>query len=349
MRRRERALLLHPTVFAYGSLTVAVRFDSFFMCLMGFASYKGSLFLLSSSDERRLFSSFSCRSLSSCGGSLLIDFVSDTDRDILDTLVEHRVATAAQLSVLLEIPERTIRYRLAQLKAKGYARAVRPPADKGSSPDHWCPTRKADSWSQGERAPQGGDKAAPSTTFVEHSAAITALYVALLKATAGFGLSEWAREAGAAEEFEWRSRPRKIVPDAFMVLLDKKAAFRAFVEVDLGSMSMTRLSQKLSGYAAYYAAAGVGRHPSIPAGTAAGDHERGPGRGRPPALRAALSSGTAPLALLSLPRTRRVGARDGRVRLRALPRRGGRRTRVAVLSRRRRALPHRPAAPPVEI
>jgi len=184
----------------------------------------------------------------------LIDFVSDTDRDILDTLVEHRVATAAQLSVLLEIPERTIRYRLAQLKAKGYARAVRPPADKGSSPDHWCPTRKADSWSQGERAPQGGDKAAPSTTFVEHSAAITALYVALLKATAGFGLSEWAREAGAAEEFEWRSRPRKIVPDAFMVLLDKKAAFRAFVEVDLGSMSMTRLSQKLSGYAAYYAA-----------------------------------------------------------------------------------------------
>ena len=193
------------------------------------------------------------------------DFVSDTDRDILDTLVEHRVATAAHLSVLLEIPERTIRYRLTQLKVSGYARAVRPPADKGSSPDHWCPTRKADSWSKGEHAPQGGHKAAPSTTFVEHSAAITALYVALLKAITGLGLTEWAREGAAAEEFEWRSRPRKIVPDAFIVVGDKEAAYRAFVEVDLGSMSMTRLSQKLSGYAAYYAArAWTGTHPFPP-------------------------------------------------------------------------------------
>lgn len=188
------------------------------------------------------------------GLSSLSDFVTDTDRDILDTLVEHRVATAAHLSVLLEIPERTIRYRLAQLKAKGYARAVRPPVDKGSSPDHWCPTRKADSWAKGERTPHGGDKAAPSTTFVEHSAAITSLYVALLKAAAGLGLTEWAREGAAAEEFEWRSWPRKIVPDALIVLADKDAAYRAFLEVDLGSMSMTRLSQKLSGYAAYYAA-----------------------------------------------------------------------------------------------
>lgn len=191
----------------------------------------------------------------------MIDFITDTDRDILDTLVDHRVATTAHLSVLLEIPERTIRYRLAQLKAKGYVRAVRPPADKGSSPDHWCPTRKADSWAKGERAPHGGDKAAPSTTFVEHSAAITALYVALLKATAGLGLTEWTREGAAAEEFKWRSRPRKIVPDAFIVLADKQAAYQAFVEVDLGSMSMTRLSQKLSAYAAYYAArAWTGTH-----------------------------------------------------------------------------------------
>lgn len=100
---------------------------------------------------------------------------------------------------------------------------------------------------------------------MEHSAAITALYVALLKAITGLGLSAWAREGAAAEEFEWRSRPRKIVPDAFIVMGDKEAAYRAFVEVDLGSMSMTRLSQKLSGYAAYYAArAWTGTHPFPP-------------------------------------------------------------------------------------
>ena len=127
----------------------------------------------------------------------MTDFLSDTDRDILDAVVEHRVATAAHLCALLDIPERTIRYRLSGLRSKGYVRAVRPPADKGSAPDHWCPTRKADSWAKGERTPQGGDKAAPSTTFVAHSAAITALYVAL-RAAIGLQVIEWVREAAAA-------------------------------------------------------------------------------------------------------------------------------------------------------
>jgi DNA-binding Lrp family transcriptional regulator len=192
------------------------------------------------------------------------DFISDTDRDILDALVEHRVATAAHLSALLEIPERTVRYRLSGLRSSGYVRAVRPPADKGSAPDHWCPTRKGDSWAKGERAPQGGGKAAPSTTFVEHSAAITALYVALRTAV-GLQVVEWIREAAAAEEFEWRGRRRKIVPDACVVVADSDCECRAFVEIDLGSMSMTRLSQKLSGYAAYYAAqAWTATHPFPP-------------------------------------------------------------------------------------
>jgi predicted ArsR family transcriptional regulator len=95
------------------------------------------------------------------------DFPSDTDRDIVDALVEHRVATVAQLSALLEVPERTIRYRLAQLRPRGYVRAVRPPADNGSAPDHWCPTRKADSWAKGNRSAQGGDRHAPSLTCYE--------------------------------------------------------------------------------------------------------------------------------------------------------------------------------------
>jgi hypothetical protein len=108
---------------------------------------------------------------------------------------------------------------------------------------------------RGQRAPGGGDHRAPSTTFLEHSAAITALYVALKVTVAReLELVEWFRETAAAEEFEWRSRRRKIVPDAFVVIIEDAHAYRAFVEIDLGSMSMTRLSQKLSGYAVYYAA-----------------------------------------------------------------------------------------------
>jgi hypothetical protein len=88
-------------------------------------------------------------------------------------------------------------------------RAVRPPADKGSAPDHWCPTRRADSWAKGERSPQGGDKAAPSTTIVEHSAVITALYVAL-RAAVGLQVIEWIREAAAANPVRSFAEPTQL-------------------------------------------------------------------------------------------------------------------------------------------
>jgi predicted ArsR family transcriptional regulator len=168
-------------------------------------------------------------------GLFLTESFSDTDRDILDSLVGHRVATAAQLSALLQIPERTVRYRLTQLRVNGYTRSVRPSAERGSAPDHWCPTRGGDSWAKGERPHQGGDHHAPSTTFVEHAAAITALYVAFkLTATLGLVLAEWIGEAAAAEEFEWRSRPRKIVPDAYVLLIEDTRDYRALLRSTSG-------------------------------------------------------------------------------------------------------------------
>jgi hypothetical protein len=65
VRLLERAGDLRPTVFAYDTLTGVVRFDSFLMCLMGFASYQGFLFLLSPCDETFLFSLLSCGGLCS--------------------------------------------------------------------------------------------------------------------------------------------------------------------------------------------------------------------------------------------------------------------------------------------
>jgi hypothetical protein len=60
------------------------------------------------------------------------------------------------------------------------------------------------------------------------------LYVAL-RAAVGLQVIEWIREAAAAEEFEWRGRRRKIVPDALVVVADNDCECRAFVEIDLGS------------------------------------------------------------------------------------------------------------------
>jgi Replication-relaxation len=78
-------------------------------------------------------------------------------------------------------------------------------------------------------------------------------YVALLRfARAGWALVSWQRESHAKEHFRANDRERKIVPDAFCVLRSEDAEYRAFVEIDMGSMSMVRLGQKLAGHAAYY-------------------------------------------------------------------------------------------------
>src|SRR5918994_4024442 len=51
-----------------------------------------------------------------------LDQLSATDRDIVAVLSEHRVATTQQIATLLELPERTARYRLDRLWKAGAPR-----------------------------------------------------------------------------------------------------------------------------------------------------------------------------------------------------------------------------------
>jgi DNA-binding Lrp family transcriptional regulator len=192
--------------------------------------------------------------------------MTDTDRELVDQVVEHRVATTQQLAALLGMPDRTVRYRMEKLRRLGMVRRATPPVVKGKAADHWYPTKNADSWAKGTPVPRGGERQAPGTSFLVHSAAITGFYVALLRlGQAGWTPLAWERESVAKEHFRARDRERKIVPDAFIVLRAGDAEYRAFVEIDMGSMSMVRLSQKLAGYAAYYhEQAWKERHPFPP-------------------------------------------------------------------------------------
>lgn len=101
--------------------------------------------------------------------------------------------------------------------------------------------------------------------FVEHALTVTGLHVAFatLAQSLGFELVSWTREA--KESFVYGDRQTAIVPDATLVLAAEDAEHRAFIEMDLGTMSTTRLAQKLGGYAAYARTqAGRGRHPFPP-------------------------------------------------------------------------------------
>lgn len=50
-----------------------------------------------------------------------ISMLSDTDREIVHVLVEHRVASTQQIASLLGLPERTARHRLGRLYELGLA------------------------------------------------------------------------------------------------------------------------------------------------------------------------------------------------------------------------------------
>jgi Replication-relaxation len=197
-----------------------------------------------------------------------LDQLSATDREIVAVLSEHRVATTQQIVTLLELPERTARYRLDRLWKRGKCGGRQPYADQGSAPYHWWPSRLADAFHRGRELPRGGEREEPQEQFLRHSAAITGLYVALVKLAPSLGweLLAFEREVEAREEFRLGERQAAIVPDAFVVIREGEAEFHAMVEIDRGTMSLPRLGRKLSLYLAW-AASGVWKrgHPYVPA------------------------------------------------------------------------------------
>jgi hypothetical protein len=197
-----------------------------------------------------------------------LDQLSATDREIAAVLSEHRVATTQQISMVLELPERTARYRLDRLWRLGMCGGRQPYADQGSAPYHWWPSRLADAFHRGKELPRGGEREEPQEQFLRHSAAITGLYVALVRLAPSLGweLLAFSREVEAREEFTLKERQAAIVPDAFVVVREGEAECHVMVEIDRGTMSMPRLSRKLSLYLAWVAS-GVWqeRHPYVPA------------------------------------------------------------------------------------
>jgi hypothetical protein len=196
--------------------------------------------------------------------------LAEIDQRVLDVLCAHRVVTQAQLGRLFPgIPERTLRYRTRRLYELGLAGRSRPYREQGSAPNHHWPTRRADCLMRGERMPKGGERSGPNPIFLAHAAALTELYVTLETEAGQLALTvqEYRREGQAREQFESASKKRALAPDAMVILVDAQGRkFGAFVEIDLGTMSHTRLRQKAELYAAYAeSGAWRGRHLFLPA------------------------------------------------------------------------------------
>lgn len=163
-----------------------------------------------------------------------------------------------QLERLLpDIPQRTLRYRTRRLHDLGLMGRTRPYRERGSAPNHHWPTRRADCMMNGDPMPRGGEREQPNPLFLAHAAALTELYVTLAVEgpSAGLSLLDYRREGDAREPFEHLGKQRALAPDAMVILTDEhKRKLGAFVELDLGTMSHSRLRQKADLYAAYTAA-----------------------------------------------------------------------------------------------
>ncbi len=181
--------------------------------------------------------------------------LTETDRRLLDVLCAHRVVRQDQLARLFpKVPERTLRYRTRRLHDLGLAGRTRPYREHGSAPNHHWPTRRADSLMRGEPAPRGGERQEPNPVFLAHATALTELYVAILTnaRTGAFKGLRYDRESDAREPFKDGARERALAPDATLGLIDTQdRELWAFVEIDLGTMSHTRLRFKAALYAAY--------------------------------------------------------------------------------------------------
>lgn len=197
--------------------------------------------------------------------------LSDLDLRILDLLSHHRVLTQNQLaSINPKTPARTLRYRCARLAENGLAGRSRPYRERGSAPFHLWPTRKGEAVVKGGPPPRGGDRSEPNPLFLAHAAGLSEIYVALERTLPGEArLARFEREGEAREEFTvLASRDKRaIAPDLFIEIADQDGPpLSAFVELDMGSMSHRRLTQKAAGYADYARAkAWRQRHPFCPA------------------------------------------------------------------------------------
>ncbi len=188
--------------------------------------------------------------------------LSELDRRILELVSRHRVVTSRQLELLFcDTPGRTLRHRTERLHRAGLLGRSRPYRERGSAPYHLWPSRRADVLVHGTPVSRGGERGEPNPLFLAHAAGVTELYTLLATQAGSLGLRLDRFEREPRERFRTQGQSRVLAPDALVELRDSdERSLLAFVELDLGTMSSTRLKLKVDAYAAYAAHAVWSEH-----------------------------------------------------------------------------------------
>lgn len=186
------------------------------------------------------------------------------DREILKDVVKHGQMTRQQIQRLhfrkdgrLASTQAVCR-RLRILTERGYVSRVRLPVTRGSGPYVYWPGKGAigvldkDDSARARRIMKRNR--VKSFSSLSHGLEIVEFHIQLKEALEGRGgeIVVWLGEWEARYRFEWGGRRLTLSPDAccLWALGNKEGTF--FLEWDRGTESMTRFSQKLTRYEAYY-------------------------------------------------------------------------------------------------
>jgi hypothetical protein len=148
--------------------------------------------------------------------------------------------------------------RLKLLSERGYLDRIRLPVTKGSGPHLYLPGTAADVvldkderelWGRRRRA-----RRVESVAGFVHGLEVIDFYIALKEAMERWGgtLVTWLGEREARHQFVQNKKKLLLNPDGYCLwaLGEEEGSF--FLELDRGTESMTRFSQKLERYEAYY-------------------------------------------------------------------------------------------------
>lgn len=196
------------------------------------------------------------------GRSAMAVSLSELDRRIIELVSRQRVVTSRQLELLFsDTPGRTLRHRTERLHRSGLLGRSRPYRERGSAPYHLWPSRRADVLVHGTPVSRGGERDEPNPLFLAHAAGVTELYALLSTQADSLGLRLDRFEREPRERFRAQGQSRMLAPDALVELRDSdERSLLAFVELDLGTMSSTRLKLKVDAYATYAAHAVWSEH-----------------------------------------------------------------------------------------
>jgi hypothetical protein len=180
--------------------------------------------------------------------------------ELLVLLDQHRVLTSDQLARLTGAPARTVTYRLDRLLQAKLVAFARPGREAGSSPRLWWLTPYGARLVAGV-APAEGKR--PSAMFAAHASAIAEVWLAVLEHGPAAGLTGTGWLPDRAGWHTWRHGGADVTLSPDAILSADLAAppgpaaggpvgeTVAFVEVDLATMSQSKLREKVSRYLAY--------------------------------------------------------------------------------------------------